>query len=277
MKRFLLVYRRLLIQIGFFFAQNPFIGNFFRGRLYGGKAKQFCTPGFNCYSCPAAVTSCPVGALQLFFAGVKFSMTLFVTGFLVTIGTVFGRLICGYVCPFGLFQDLAYKIKTRKFKPRLRYARYLKYVILLVFVIILPCVVRDELSGLGSPWFCKYICPNGTIFGAFPLVAVNDYLRESGMLGGLFALKVSLAVSVTVASVFISRIFCRVLCPLGAVYSLFNRFAVFRMSCDRESCVSCGKCEEVCPVSVNPSQTPNSPECIRCGSCKRSCGVKALK
>ncbi|MDR2558733.1 MAG: 4Fe-4S binding protein [Oscillospiraceae bacterium] len=275
MKILLAFPKRFLIQITFFLLQNPLLGNFFRGRIYQGGLKQICTPGLNCYSCPAAITSCPLGAMQLFIGGVKHSISLFVTGFLLAAGVVFGRFICGYVCPFGLFQDLLYKIKTPKLKLRLKYARYIKYIILMLFVFVLPYVIRCELSGLGSPWFCEYICPAGTIFGAAPLLAVNEFLRS--VLGWRFILKASIAVVIIIASVFIFRIFCRVLCPLGAIYALFNKFAVFRMRCDEDKCTSCGNCREACQILIDPAKQPNSPECVRCRGCAMACKEKALR
>ena len=274
-KKLLKLPKRLFIQLAFFLLQNPLLGNFFRGRIYQGELKKICTPGLNCYSCPAAVTSCPLGAMQLFVGGVKHSISLFVTGFLLSTGIIFGRFICGYVCPMGLLQDLLYKIKTPKLKPRLKYTRYIKYVVLALFVFILPYVIRHELSGLGSPWFCEYICPSGTIFGAAPLLAVNEFLRS--MLGWRFILKISIAVGIIIGSVFVFRIFCRVLCPLGAIYSLFNRFAVFKMHCDKEKCVSCGDCRKACHIHINPAKQPNSPECVRCRGCVSSCKERALK
>jgi polyferredoxin len=223
--------KRIHFQAVFFLLQNPLLPNFLSGEIYQGRAKRICTPGLNCYSCPAAITSCPVGALQLFFAGVKFSISLFVTGFLLTIGLIFGRYICGYVCPFGFFQDLLYKIKTPKLKLKrfMGSAVYIKYIILILFVIVLPFVIRHELSGLGSPWFCKYICPAGTIFGALPILHSNEALRS--LLGQQFILKAVIAGIVVIMSVFVFRPFCRVLCPLGAIYSFFNRFSIFRMGC----------------------------------------------
>jgi len=275
MKKLRLLKNRLTVQIFFFFVQNPFIANFYYGKIHTGESKKICTPGLNCYSCPAAVTSCPIGALQLFFAGVKFSVTLFVTGFLLSIGVVFGRFICGYVCPMGLLQDLIYKIKTPKLRLRLRFARYIKYIVLLLLVIILPFLIRDELSRLGAPWFCKYLCPTGTIFGAAPLIAVNDFMHS--MLGCQFVLKVTIAIAVIVGSLFVFRIFCRVLCPLGAIYALFNRFAVVRMKCDKKKCTGCGLCAKACQILIEPAKTPNSPECVRCKGCVSACKTKALK
>jgi polyferredoxin len=275
MKKLLGIPKRLLIQLVFFLLQNPLLGNFVSGRIYQGELKKVCTPGLNCFSCPAAVTSCPMGAMQLFLGGVKHSASLFVTGFLLSAGVVFGRFICGYVCPFGLFQDLLYKIKSPKLKLQLKYARYIKYVVLVLFVIILPYVIRCELSGLGSPWFCEYICPAGTVFGAAPLLAANEFLRS--MLGWRFVLKAGIAVMIIIGSVFVFRIFCRVLCPLGAVYALFNRIALVRMHCDKEKCTSCGDCRKACHIRLEPNKQPNSPECVRCKSCVSMCKAKALK
>jgi ferredoxin-type protein NapH len=272
---FLGVPRRLLAQVVFFLLQNPMLGNFARGQIYRGELKQVCTPGLNCYSCPAAVTSCPMGALQLFLGGAKHSIGLFIAGFLLAIGALFGRLICGYVCPMGFLQDLLYKIKVPKFKPRFKYARYIKYVVLGLFAMILPFIIRDELSGLGSPWYCALICPSGTIFGAVPLIAVNEFLRE--MLEWRFILKATIAAGIIISSVFVFRLFCRVLCPLGAVYALFNRFAVFKMKCDKEKCTDCGKCRDACHIHINPAEQPNSPECVRCRGCVSACKMKALK
>ena len=266
---------RLLAQFAFFVLQNPFLANFHKGRIYQGRLKLACTPGLNCYSCPAAVASCPIGSLQMFLGGARHSMSLYVTGFLLTLGVVFGRFICGYVCPMGLLQDLLYKIKAPKIKLRLRYARYAKYAVLVLFVIVLPFVVRDELIRTGAPWFCKYICPSGTIFAAAPLLGANDFLRA--MVGAQFYIKAAIAFGLMLTSIFVFRFFCRVLCPLGAVYALFNKFAFLRMHCHKDKCTSCGKCRQACHIMLEPDKNPNSPECVRCGKCVKACDVRALR
>lgn len=266
--------KRLITQFAFFLAQNPLLNQFISGKIYTGPLKNVCTPGLNCYSCPAALYSCPIGSMQLFFAGAKQSLSLFVAGFLITTAAAFGRFICGYVCPMGLLQDLVYKIKTPKLRVRMKYLSYLKYVILAVFVIGLPLLVRHDLTGLGAPWFCKYICPSGTIFGAVPLISVNDFLRK--LIGVLFNWKVALASILVISSLFVNRFFCRVLCPLGAIYSLFNRFSFFRINFQEEKCVSCDKCSKACHICLEPVKQPNAPECVRCGNCVRSCPTKAL-
>ncbi|MCL1832758.1 MAG: hypothetical protein FWG45_07640 [Oscillospiraceae bacterium] len=113
------------------------------------------------------------------------------------------------------------------------------------------------------------------MFGALPLLAFHESLR--GSLGWLFCLKAAIAAAVIVGGVFIFRPFCRLLCPLGAFYALFNPVSVFRMKCDKDVCNNCGACERACASRINPAQTPNSPECIRCGDCVKSCSRNALK
>ncbi|MCL1877599.1 MAG: 4Fe-4S binding protein [Defluviitaleaceae bacterium] len=265
--------RRLIIQIGFFLLQNPFLRNFFSGRIYQGELKRFCTPGLNCYSCPAAAFSCPIGAAQMFFAGARQTISLYVVGFLISVGVVFGKFICGYVCPFGLLQDLIYRIPTPKIITPLRFLKYVKYVVLALFVVVLPLTVRRGLTGLGLPWFCAYVCPSGTVFAALPLLAANDFLRDQ--IGVQFFLKITIAVVLLILSAFVLRVFCRVLCPLGAIYGWFNRIAVLRMRCDKEKCTACGQCKNACHIKIEPIK--NDPECFRCGNCIKACGEKALK
>lgn len=266
--------KRLFAQIAFFVAQNPLLSRFVTGQIYTGELKNFCTPGLNCYSCPAAVYSCPIGSLQLFLSGVKHNLSLFVTGFLVSVGALLGRFICGYVCPMGLLQDLIYRIKTPKLRVRLKYLSYVKYVVLVVFVIILPFGMRHFLVETGLPWFCKYICPSGTIFGAIPLLSNNEMLRlQTGI---LTMLKSLIAGGVVIASLFISRFFCRVLCPLGAIYGLFNRISFFRINFHEDKCTNCGQCGKACQLCLEPVKQPNSHDCVRCGGCVRACHTKAL-
>ena len=79
-----------------------------------------------------------------------------------------------------------------------------------------------------------------------------------------------------VLSVLVYRPFCRYLCPLGAVYSVFNPIALYRYSVDGQACTQCGACQKACPMDIPAYQTPNSPECIRCGKCKAACPHGAI-
>lgn len=264
--------KRKLIQIAAFGFCNPHIQNFMGGKLYMGKWKNFCAPGLNCYSCPAAALSCPLGALQAVSGSMNFTFSFYVTGILLAFGAVLGRSICGFLCPFGFIQELLHKIPSPKFKlPKI--FRYVKYLMLLVFVLILP-IASTNVAGSGDPAFCEYICPAGTLEGGLPLLAARSELR--GVVGGLFAFKLTILITVIVCSVFIMRFFCKVLCPLGAIYGFFNKTSLYRLKVDKEKCIGCGKCAVVCPMDVNPIENPDSMECIRCKACVGVCPAKAL-
>ena len=255
---------------------NSYLIGFVQGKIYKGKLKNLCVPGLNCYSCPGAVGSCPIGSLQAVIGSWNFKFAFYVAGFLVFIGALIGRFVCGWLCPFGLIQDLLHKIpfpqKVKTFRGD-KLLRKLKYVILVIFVILLPLYLVD-IMGQGSPYFCKLICPAGTLEGGLPLVLLNKSMRST--IGWLYAWKnVLLAVTVFL-SILIYRPFCKYICPLGAIYSVFNPISVFKYRVDDSKCTHCGACEKVCKMQINPSKTPNHPECIRCGQCKKICPTGAI-
>ncbi len=265
---------RWKIQMGAAIASNPFLCNFFQGKIYRGRLKGLCVPGLNCYSCPAAAASCPIGSLQAVIASSKFQFAYYVTGILILIGVLLGRVVCGFLCPFGWFQELLHKIPTRKFSTKkFHILTYLKYAVLLLFVIVLPMTVVNEV-GMGDPFFCKYICPAGILEGGIPLSAADAGIRAS--LGWLFTWKSCILLGVIVLSVFFYRPFCKWLCPLGAFYGIFNRISVYRIQVDREKCTACGACSRVCKMDVDVTRSPNSAECIRCGDCAASCPHRAI-
>lgn len=269
-------WRRHAVQAAFALLTNSHFAGFLHGRIYKGDLKKICVPGLNCYSCPGAVGACPIGAIQAVVGSWNFKFAYYAIGFLIFTGAVLGRIVCGFLCPFGLIQDLLHKIpfpkKIRTFRGD-RLLRKLKYVIFLVFVILLPMFVVD-IMGQGSPYFCKLICPAGTLEGGIPLVLLNKTMR--GAIGWLYAWKNVILIVTIIFSILIYRPFCKYICPLGALYSVFNPISVFRYRVDEEKCVHCGKCAEVCQMQVNPVQNANDMECIRCGRCKKACPVQAI-
>ncbi len=264
--------KRKIVQVAAFGYSNTYVNNFTNGKLYKGKWKQFCNPGMNCYSCPAARLACPIGAMQAVSGSMNFKLSFYVVGFVLALGVIFGRAICGFICPFGLIQELLYKIpfpKKKLWKP----AIYIKYVLLAVFVIILPITAVNEL-GMSSPAFCKYICPVGTLEGGIPLISSHPELQDT--LGGLFSLKTCILIITLLGCLMVCRFFCKVMCPLGAIYGLLNKISIYHMECNQETCISCGKCHKTCPMDVNPMENPNSVECIRCGKCIAACPKESL-
>ena len=255
---------------------NSYLIGFVQGKIYKGNLKKLCVPGMNCYSCPGAVGSCPIGSLQAVIGSWNFKFAFCVAGFLVFLGALVGRFVCGWLCPFGLIQDLLHKIpfpkKLRTFRGD-KLLRKLKYVILVVFVILLPMFLVDVM-GQGAPYFCKLICPVGTLEGGIPLALMNKSMHS--VLGWLYAWKNVLLVATILLSIIIYRPFCKYICPLGAIYSVFNPISVFKYRVDESKCVSCGACSKSCKMGVDPVQNANHPECIRCGLCKKVCPTGAI-
>lgn len=254
---------------------NIHLPNFIKGGIYQGKGKAVCVPGLNCYSCPGAAGACPIGSFQAVVGSSKFRFSYYITGFLILLGVLLGRFICGFLCPFGWLQELLHKIPGKKLSTKkLKPLTYLKYVILLLAVVLLPAIVVNDL-GMGDPFFCKYICPQGVLEGAIPLAAVNEGIRSA--LGPLFNRKLIILIVVVVLSVLFYRPFCKWICPLGAFYALMNKVSLLGIKVDEHKCVSCGKCARVCKMDVDVTKTPNHTECIRCGKCIASCPTDAIK
>ena len=179
--------------------------------------------GLTATSCPGATGACPIGSLQAVIGSWNFKFAYYVIGFLIFVGAILGRLVCGFLCPFGLIRISLHKIpffqKIRTFRGD-KLLRKLKYVIFLVFVILLPLFLTD-LMGQGAPYFCKLICPAGTLEGGLPLVLLNKAMR--GAIGWLYIWKNTILIVTILLSILIYRPFCKYICPLGAFYSIFNK------------------------------------------------------
>lgn len=266
---------RIWIQIIYTIVTNGYMYGFLHGKIYKGILKHSCVPGLNCYSCPGAIGSCPLGTLQSALNKRNLEVPFAVLGFLFIFGSLFGRFVCGWLCPFGLFQDLLHRLpifKKRKRLPAHHILIYGKYVVLFGFVIIGSTFLFQGFVKV--PAFCKYLCPSGTLFGAIPLVSMNEQLQSQ--IGGLFFWKLGGLIAVTILSVIVYRPFCQYLCPLGAIYGWFNRYSLVQIYWDKEKCTSCMKCQDVCPVHLPPEKISVSTECIKCGKCMDACFFDCL-
>lgn len=262
------------MQAGATLLTNIHLPNFFRGGIYQGKGKSVCVPGLNCYSCPAASGACPIGSFQAVVGSSKFGFSYYITGFLILLGVLLGRFICGFLCPFGWLQELLHKIPSKKLSTKkLKPLTYLKYIILLLAVVLLPALAVNDV-GMGDPFFCKYICPQGVLEGAIPLSLVNEGIRAA--LGTLFVQKLFILLAVVALSILFYRPFCKWICPLGAFYALLNKISLLEIKMDEQKCISCGKCAASCKMDVDVRKTPNHAECIRCGKCITACPAEAL-
>ena len=265
-------FRRKCIQLASALLYNANFAGFASGTIYKGDPKGVCVPGLNCYSCPGAVAACPLGSLQNALSAMPNKLPLYILGILMLLGLALGRLICGFLCPFGLIQELLHRIPGKKLKKG-RWSRklsWLKYAVLAVFVVAIPLWYAFT-AGYPLPGFCKYICPAGTLEGGIPLVALQETLRP--MAGWLFTWKTGLCAAILLLCIFCYRAFCRFLCPLGAIYSLFSRVALLAFRVDAGRCDGCGLCTRVCGMDV---KAVGDRECIQCGRCRHICPRGAI-
>lgn len=266
---------RLSVQILYTILTNGYVYGYMQGKIYKGGLKYACVPGLNCYSCPGATFSCPLGALQSALNQRQIQVPFAVLGFFFLFGSIFGRFVCGWLCPFGLFQDLLHRIplfQKRKQLPGHRMLKYGKYLVLAGLVLVGSSFLFDGFVKV--PAFCKYLCPSGTLMGALPLLSVNEQLRSQ--VGGLFGWKLGLLLVLVGLSVKVYRPFCQYLCPLGAIYGWFNRFSLVQIHWEQEACIFCGACQKACPVDLKPEQISVSTECMKCGKCMTACPVQCL-
>ena len=264
---------RKWIQAAAAVAQNAYFKGFLTGSLFKGWSKSLCVPGLNCYSCPGALGSCPIGALQSLAINRSVSLSFYVYGFILMAGVATGRFVCGFLCPFGWIQELLHKIPLKKFRESrfLRVLGKLKYIVLAVLVVGIPTVLTQT-GSVGFPAFCQWLCPAGTLEAGIPLAIANE--RISGAVGWLFVWKVAVLALVVLLSMKIFRPFCRFLCPLGALYALFNRVSIVHIRTDPVRCNRCDRCVGICPMHATGT---DSPECIRCGACIKQCRAKAKR
>ena len=237
---------RLIIQLGYTIITNGYAYGFLNGKIYQGKLKFACVPGLNCYSCPGALASCPMGALQALLNQQGFTVPFAMLGFFFLLGSLLGRTVCGFLCPFGLVQDLLYKLPILKKKKRLPFHSLLKYGKYLVLFLLAGVGSLFLFGGFAKvPAFCKYLCPSGTLFGALPLLGADEMLRSQA--GGLFGWKLGVLLFLLLLSIKVYRPFCH-----------------------------CGLCENACPVRLTLEEISGSAQCIRCGECARACPKSCL-
>ena len=264
---------RRLIQLYTALLYNAHLKGFAEGKIYTGPLKSICVPGLNCYSCPGAVAACPLGALQNAVAASADRPAFYVIGLLLLFSLLLGRVICGFLCPFGLLQELLHKIPSKKLRKSAftRKLSRLKYAVLLIFALLIPAWFA--LRRLPLPAFCKFICPAGTLEGAVFLLLhpANGALRA--MTGGLFLWKLTLLVLILTGCVFVFRAFCRFLCPLGALYGLMARLALLGVRVEESRCTDCGACLRRCPMDI---RKVGDSECVHCGDCIGICPEKAI-
>jgi len=231
----------------------------------GLRLHTICSPVFHCYACPLSTFACPIGVIAQF--GALHIFPFMAVGLLIAVGALFGSLICGWVCPFGFLQDLGAKAPTPKFDPP-KWAGYLRYAVLIGTVLAVPYFFGEE-----HPLFICRVCPAGALEAAVPNMAGQAIAGQQ--IAWPNTVKLTILGLFLIAIFFMKRPWCRILCPLGAIFSLFNRVSAFFLRFNADKCTDCKQCHKLCEYGIEPEKRPNDLRCNRCLECIR-CGPGAL-
>lgn len=163
---------------------------------------------------------------------------------------LFGRGWCGYACWTAMVLDfLPYKIPTRP-RKKIAWIRYLTFMASFLFVAALFLAKAGNMERI---MFWAFIIGNAAYY----------------------ALGIALAIMLKD-----NRAFCKYICPITVFLKPMSYFSLIRVSCDKEKCISCGKCKKLCPMDVdvtdNSRKRKNGTECILCMECVRNCPKDAL-
>jgi len=255
--------KRLISQ--FFFLISANLGAF-------GLKTGFCYPFFYCHACPVSTSACPLRAIEVgvFQKDFKWKLILFPILILGTVGVLFGRAVCAWACPIGLLQrgtgKVARKLKTNypffnrlgtiKFEP---YLRYIKYIIILTLVVLTPILIGFMFTD---------ICPVGVLTGTVPIMILNPGLYIPTF---YFFIAIIIFILFFILIFTVERGWCRYFCPVGAILAPFNKISLYQVSVDKDRCIHCNACSEVCPMGIDIPNMYRDPECILCGKCVEVC------
>ena len=206
---------------------------------------------------------CPFGGVvsiyQFFAIGTLVkkihSSSIILMGLIFLLTLLFGPVFCGWICPLGTIQEWfskigrkIFKVKFNKFIPY-KYDKYLRYIRYLTLI-----------------WVIYITAINGIlIFEAVdPYYALFNFYTGEVLITGIIVLILTL-----VLSLFVERPWCKYLCPYGALLGIINTFKVFKIKRNSTSCISCGKCDGVCPMNIEISNKDviTNHQCISCMEC----------
>ena len=199
----------------------------------------------------------------------------------IVLTIIFGRFFCGWLCPFGSIHHFVGYLGNRK-KPvaqqiklnSYRSAQSVKYFILvfLLAAAAFPSISATLQTGLLDPIPLVSRSINlvllpifDSAFGGFGVLSATGRSYElAGLIFAIFAAAVLL-------NLVIPRFYCRFICPLGALFGIISRFAIWRIGKNKETCTGCKFCERSCEGGCEPASKIKFAECVLCFNCRQDC------
>lgn len=187
---------------------------------------------------------------------------------IIGISIIFGRAFCGWVCPMDFLFELLNRTKDWS-KKRIKISPQIGYIIAVVFLMA---------SGiLGIPFFTNYLSHLTNFFRAISsgVYLASDLAVEPVVL----YFSMSVIFSLLVLEIFFPKLWCRVLCPVGKTYGVFNKISLLKLRFVEGDCGECNLCEQVCYMDVKIAPYLDQiylrdTDCIYCGKCVEGCGTK---
>lgn len=198
---------------------------------------------------------------------------------IVLVTLIFGRVFCSWICPLGIMNHIisalpsARKRRQQMIANEWRPMYQLKYYVLITFLVlaafgVLQIGLLDPIS-LAVRTFAVTVFP-GLQKAQLPIYATQPFYHGGWLIGLLF-------LGILIANRFVMRLWCRLLCPLGALLGTLARFSLFRIYRDSDQCVTCHKCSEICHGGCNPHGNLRVSDCVMCLNCTSSCSRGAIK
>jgi ferredoxin len=186
-------------------------------------------------------------------------------GAIVVLGVVLSRFFCGWFCAFGALQGAFGWLGRKIFRRRLEVPRKLDAVLRWAKYPILAAIV-----------YFTWRAGDLVIRPYDPLAAYGHLSAGLATVWAEFGVGLVILVAVLLLSMLYERVFCKYICPLGAVNAILGRIPLFRIKREASTCISCSKCDRVCPMNVDVSTASSidSAECIACMECVTACPTK---
>ncbi|NPE07112.1 MAG: 4Fe-4S binding protein [Asgard group archaeon] len=242
-----------------------------------------------------------IGAFDAFQDGIAGGFFPFVIfGVCLIIGAIFGRTLCGWICPFGFFQDLMRLVPIKKLKiskPLNKGLRDIRAVIFWAVILVAGFVGYKEIidqsvvesfnAFANQPW--TPFNPAATLFVMFFYMIFwqqypgGDPDFVAGNWNFMFYFRIILLVAVIGLSIFIPRFYCRYVCPIGYAMGFPAKYSLIGVARNPARCTHCGSCEEMCeksamqvPILDYSYERIRDANCNNCGSCLDACPHGAI-
>ena len=215
----------------------------------------------------------PLISITSFFSSGVIYKTLILSLIIIFITIVFGRVFCSWICPMGILHHIVSAFPKGKTKTEMmesnkyRTLYEFKYFVLIAFVVLslftsMQIGLLDPIA-FTSRAFSIYVWPMFSAMGA-PLYLKGPAFEGAALIGALFVLVLAL-------NIWITRFYCRAICPLGALLGMISVYSLFRIKRDTQTCNDCELCLLHCQGGCDPHDKHMAHECHGCMNCIDDC------